>query len=91
MALQVKVTNNAVFVIRDKTETETTSKLFIPDKGREKPHTGVVYGVGGLVKDPEIKRSKGKKALFHKGTGQEIEFEGQTYLVLDASHVIGIV
>lgn len=90
--MAIKVTNNSVFVIRDKTETETAgSKLFIPGSGREKPHTGVVYGVGGLVKDPEIKRSKGKKALFHKGTGQEIEYEGQTYLVLDASHIIGIV
>ena len=91
MAGQIKVTNNSVFVIRDKTETETASKLFIPGSGREKPHTGVVYGVGGLVKDPEIKRSKGKKALFHKGVGQEIEYEGQTYLVLDAAHVIAIV
>jgi len=89
--MAIKVTNNAVFIIRDKTETETTTKLFIPDKGREKPNTGVVYGVGGLVKDPEIKRSKGKKALFHKGTGQEIEYEGETYLVLDAGHIIGIV
>lgn len=91
MGGQVKVTNNSVFVIRDKTETETTTKLFIPDKGREKPNIGIVYGVGGLVKDPEIKRSKGKKALFHKGTGQEIDYEGQTYLILDAGHIIGIV
>lgn len=89
--MAIKVTNNSVFVIRDKTESETAgTKLFIPGSGREKPHTGVVYGVGGLVKDPEIKRSKGKKALFHKGTGQEIEYEGQTYLVLDASHIIAI-
>lgn len=86
----IKVTNNSVFIIRDKTETETSTKLFIPGAGREKPNTGVVYGIGGLVKDPEIKRSKGKKALFHKGTGQEIEYEGQTYLILDAGNIIGI-
>lgn len=90
--MSIKVTNNAVFIIRDKTETETSgTKLFIPSSGRDKPNTGVVYGVGGLVKDPEIKRSKGKKALFHKGTGQEIEYEGQEYLILDAGHIIGIV
>lgn len=89
--MPIKVTNNAVWIIRDKTETETASKLFIPGQGREKPNTGIVFGVGGLVKDPEIKRSKGKKALFHKGTGQELEYEGQTYLILDASHVIGVV
>lgn len=90
--MAIKVTNNSVFIIRDKTESETAgTKLFIPGSGREKPHSGLVYGVGGLVKDPEIKRSKGKKALFHKGTGQEIEYEGQTYIVLDASHIIAIV
>jgi chaperonin GroES len=88
--MAIKVTNNCVFVIRDKAESEKGG-LILPSSGKEKPHTGIVFGVGSLVKDVEIKRGKGKKALFHKTVGFEIEYEGQTYLVLDAGHIIGIV
>jgi len=91
MAGQVKATNNFVFLIRDETETETATKLFIPSGGREKPHTGKVISVGGLVKDPEIKRSKGQKALFHKTVGMSIEYDGIEYLVVQEHEILAIV
>jgi co-chaperonin GroES (HSP10) len=86
----LKVTNNNVFVIRDKTEGEK-SGLILPSAGREKPSEGTIFGVGNLVKDPDIKRGKNRKCLFHKGVGQEIEYKGVTYVNLDASHIIAIV
>lgn len=86
---QIKATNNNVFIIRDKTESEK-SGLIIPSGGREKPHQGTVFSVGSLVKDQEIKRSKGKKALFHKGIGFEITYEEQVYLVLEDHQIIAI-
>jgi len=90
--MAIKATNNFVFLIRDETKTETAgSKLFIPGSGREKPHTGKVVSVGGLVKDPEIKRSKGQKALFHKTVGMNIEYEGVEYLVVQEHEILAIV
>lgn len=87
---QIKVTNNCVFVIRDKVESEAAG-LILPSAGKEKPSEGTIFGVGNLVKDPDIKRGKGKKCLFHKGVGQELEYQGVTYLNLDAQHIIAVI
>lgn len=88
--MAIKAVNNYIFVIRDKVELEE-SGLIIPSAGRIKPHQGEVLSIGSLVKDREIKGSKGKKVLFHKGVGFEIDFEAKTYLVLNEAEVIAIV
>lgn len=86
----MKATNNFLWIIRDKTESEK-SGFIIPSEGREKPHQGTVVSVGILAQDGNIKNSKGKKVLFHKTVGWEMEFEGQTYLICEAHQIIGIV
>lgn len=86
----IKVTNNNVFIVRDKTASETGG-LILPSAAREKPSEGTIFGVGNLVKDPDIKRGKGHKCLFHKGVGQELEYEGVDYLNLDAGHIIAVI
>lgn len=85
----MKATNNYIFLIRDKTETEK-SGLFVPTGGRVKPHTGTIISVGSLVKDQEIKRAKNQKGMFHPSVGFEIEFEGNTYLVCQDHEIIGL-
>lgn len=86
----IKAVNNFIFVIRDKEKAEQ-SGLIIPKAGREKPHQGTIYSVGSLVRDREIKAGKGKKALFHKGVGQELPYEGQVYLVLNELEVMAVI
>lgn len=88
--MPIQATNNFVFLIRDVVEKEK-SGLIIPGQGREKPHRGKIISVGKLVRDPSIKAGKGKSALFHKGIGFEIDYEGQVYLVLRDDEIIGIV
>lgn len=85
----MKATNHYVWVERDKTESEK-SGLYIPSTGRKKPHAGVIISIGGLVKDAEIKKAKGKKAIFHETVGQEIEYDSKVYLILEEFHIIGI-
>lgn len=87
--MPVKATNNYVWIIRDKTEGEKAG-LILPGAGRVKPHQGLIVSVGQLVKDGNIKAGKGKKGLFHKGIGMEIEYEDQVYLVLQEHEIIGI-
>jgi chaperonin GroES len=84
-----KATNNFVWVIRDKTESEK-SGLMLPGTGKEKPNTGEIISVGTLVKDGNIKSGKGKRALFHKGSGQEISYKDETFLVLIDQQIIGV-
>lgn len=88
--MKIKATNNFVFIKRDEVQTETGG-LWIPGQGREKPHTGEIISIGKLVKDPDIKAGKGKKALFHKGIGFEIEYSEEVYLVLSGEEIIAVV
>ena len=90
MAKKIEATNHYVHIKRDETTAEK-SGLIIPSSGMVKPHTGVIISVGALVRDTRIKNGKGKKALWHQTTGQEIEFEGDTFLVLEDVHIIGVV
>lgn len=82
----IQATNRFVFIIRDNNED---GEFFIPEQGREKPHSGQILSVGGLVQDKKIK--SGKKCLFHKGVGFTIPFEDKEYLVLTDEQVIAIV
>lgn len=85
----IQATNNFVFIVRDKTETEK-SGLLIPGQGQEKQHSGEIFSVGSLVRDTKIQKGKGKKAIFHKGIGFEIIYQEVTYLVLMDTEIIAI-
>jgi co-chaperonin GroES (HSP10) len=85
-----KATGTYVYIIRDEVQKKV-NELLIPGKGRVKPHQGVIFSIGGKVTDSDIKKSKGEKAIFHSGVGQEVEIEGVIYLVLQEHEIIGIV
>ncbi len=85
-----KATNTFVYVIRDEVQKKVND-LIIPGKGRVKPNRGDIFSVGGKVTDPDIKKGKGQKALFHQGVGQEIEVDGTDYLVLFEHEIIGVI
>jgi chaperonin GroES len=85
----MQATNNFVFLIRDDIETEK-SGFIIPGQDREKPHEGTVVSIGDRVQDKNIQKSKGKKAVFHKGIGFEIELDNQVYLVLMGDEIIAV-
>lgn len=77
-------------------ETTTKSGIVLPDTAKEKPQEGEVLAVGpGKVMDngkrviPEIK--VGQRVLFAKYAGTEIKMEGEEYLILRESDVMGIV
>lgn len=83
----INACNNFVWVVRDETENEAGGML-LPDTGKEKPHYGKIFSVGQLVGDKKIR--KDKKAVFHKGNGFDIEYKGQTYLVIEGERIIGV-
>jgi len=85
-----KATNNYVFIIRDAVEKEKDG-IIIPGKERVKPSRGEIFSIGGKVTDPDIRKGKGMKGLFHKGVGQNIEVDEVEYLVLNESEIIGII
>lgn len=84
--MQPKATGLYVWIIRDETKSEQGG-LLIPGVGREKPQTGTIHSFGDKVTDEDIKNRK--QAIFHKGIGQEIDYQGTVYLVLQEHEIIG--
>ena len=77
-------------------ETVTKSGLVLPDTAKEKPQEGEVLAVGpGKVQDngkrttPEVK--VGERVVFARYAGTEIKIDGEEYLILRESDVMGIV
>jgi hypothetical protein len=42
-------------------------------------HRGTIFSIGGKVTDPDIKKGKGEKALFHAGMGFEIDVDNYLF------------
>ena len=76
-------------------EEKTASGLFIPDTAKEKPMQGEVVSVGpgryenGTKIDMTVKT--GDAVLYGKYAGTEITIDGQDYLIVRESDILGIV
>lgn len=89
--MKLKVIDDKLLVEPDKAEDEKTpGGIFIPDTAKEKPQKGTVVAVGT---DEELKDlvKEGDKIVFGKYTGDEIEFDGKKYLVVQRSEVLAII
>ena len=67
---------------------EKIGGIIIPDTAKEKPLQGTVVATGNGTKDEEMILKAGDNVLYGKYSGQEVEFEGEKYLVMRQSDVI---
>jgi len=77
-------------------ETVTKSGIVLPDTVKEKPQEGEILAVGpGKVLDngkrTTIEVKIGQRILFAKYSGTEVKIEGEEYLILRESDILGIV
>jgi chaperonin GroES len=77
-------------------EEKTSSGIVLPDTAKEKPQKGTVIAVGpGKYNEDGDKLlpvpvKKGDVVVFAKYAGTEIKLNGEEYLVVRASDLIGI-
>lgn len=93
--LQFKPLQDRILVRRMEEEETTRGGLIIPDTAKEKPMRGQVVAVGpGAVNDQGQLMAMDVKVddvvLFGKWSGTEIKMQGDEYLVIKASDVLGI-
>ncbi len=93
--LQLKPLGDRLVVQAAEREEKTASGIFLPDSAQEKPLMGTVLAAGpgrvldnGTVLPLEVKA--GDKILFGKYSGTEIKIEGESYLILKESEVLGV-
>ena len=89
--MQIKPFEDRVLVEPEEIEeSRTKSGIIIPDTAKEKPRTGKVVEVGT---DEELAKNikVGDRIVFAKFTGDELEFEGEKYLIVSRSDVLAVI
>ena len=71
-------------------EEKTIGGIIIPDTAKEKPLQGQVLAVGQGTKDEEMVLKPGDNVLYGKYAGTEVELDGEKFLIMRQSDVLGI-
>lgn len=71
-------------------EEKTIAGIIIPDSAKEKPLRGEIIAVGKGTKDEEMVLKAGDQVLYGKYAGTELEFDGETFLIMRQSDVLAI-
>lgn len=94
--MPVRPLHDRVLVKRsDESEQTSSSGIIIPDTAKEKPQRGSVVAAGEGKKDETGKRialdvQVGDEVLFGKYAGTEIKLEGEEYLIMHESDILGV-
>src|SRR3954468_15356456 len=88
--------HDRVVVRRIDAEEKTKGGIIIPDTAKEKPQEGEVIAVGPGARDEAGKLTPldvkaGDRILFGKWSGTEVKIDGQDYLIMKESDVMGII
>jgi chaperonin GroES len=94
--LGIKPLGDKVIVKRIEAEEKTAGGIVLPDTAREKPKRGLVLAVGNgrLLDDgrrSEMQVRKNDEVLFTSYAGTEIKHEGDEYIIMDESDILGVV
>jgi chaperonin GroES len=88
--------HDRVLVRRIDAEEKTAGGIIIPDTAREKPQEGevVAAGPGGRNEQGQlipIDVRSGDRVLFAKWSGTEVKIDGEEYLIMKESDLLGVV
>ena len=94
--MNLKPLHDRVLVERVEQEDRTKGGIIIPDTAQEKPMEGEVLEVGSGSRDEVGKLvpldvKKGDKILFGKWSGTEVKMNGEEYLIMKESDIMGII
>jgi chaperonin GroES len=88
--------HDRVVVQRVDAEEKTKGGIIIPDTAKEKPQEGKVIAVGPGARDDAGKLQPldvkaGDRILFGQWSGTEIKLDGEDYLIMKESDIMGVV
>jgi chaperonin GroES len=87
--------HDRIVIKRIEAEARTTGGIIIPDTAKEKPQQGEVVAVGPGRRDESgklvpIDVKAGDRVLFGKWSGTEVTIDGNEYLIMNESDVMGV-
>ncbi len=89
--MNVKPLSDRVLILPNPAEEKTAGGLIIPDTAKEKPLAGKVVAVGPGNKDVAMEVKPGDEVLYGKYAGQELQIEGETYLIMKQNDILAII
>ena len=88
--MNIKPLADRVLVKPAAAEEKTVAGIIIPDTAKEKPRKGEVLAVGNGTKDEEMVLKVGDTVLYGKYSGNEVELDGEKYLIMRQSDVLAV-
>jgi chaperonin GroES len=94
--LNFRPLHDRVVVRRLDQEEKSKGGIIIPDTVKEKPQEGEVIAVGPGARDEQgrihaLDVKVGDRILFGKWSGTEVKIEGEEYLVMKESDIVGVI
>ncbi|MCS3892052.1 chaperonin GroES [Bradyrhizobium japonicum USDA 38] len=88
--------HDRVLVRRIDAEEKTAGGIIIPDTAKEKPQEGEIIAAGSGGRNEQgqlipIDVMPGDRVLFGKWSGTEVKIDGQDYLIMKESDLLGVV
>ena len=87
--------HDRVVVKRLGAEERSAGGIIIPDTAQEKPQQGEVVSVGPGARDEKgkiqaLEVKPGDRILFGKWSGTEVKLDGEEYLIMKESDIMGV-
>ena len=89
--MNVKPLSDRVLILPNPAEEKTAGGLIIPDTAKEKPLAGKVVAVGPGTSEVKMAVEVGDQVLYGKYAGQEIQIEGESYLIMKQNDILAII
>ena len=86
----MKPINDRVVVKPATAEEKTKGGIIIPDTAKEKPQRGEIIAVGPGKDGNAMTVKKGDTVLYGKYAGQELNYQGEDYLIMREDDVLVI-
>ena len=94
--MNIKPLGDRIIVKQLEAEEKTKGGIVLPDTAKEKPKQGKVVSVGkGRITDEgktiALNVKQGDKVLFSSYAGNEIQIDGEEYLIMKEEDILAVV
>lgn len=94
--MKLRPLDDRVVIKQSDAEEKTAGGIILPDTAKEKPQIGkiVAVGLGKLLDDSKRSKMsvrKNDEVIYAKYIGSEVEIDGEKFVVLRESDVLGII
>ena len=94
--MKLRPLDDRVVIKQSEAEEKTSGGIILPDTAKEKPQIGkiIATGPGELLDDGKRGKMSVKKndeVIYAKYAGNDIEIDGEKYVILRESDILGII